>query len=239
MYKRKKNFSSIIFIIGIISIFAAILYYILHTDADIFDTNKKIELVIQTLGMFFTTLALFLTYNSLRSEQKQKHISVRPYLILEDIDFAVEHPKDKNKQLDFDFTVANKGVGIANRVKITIKKRNNNEIIFDKEYVRLDVTNNEIAYLLSNIRDDINTIKNTLNKDNNNGSLSLGHYFGNELKDEVYIENYSDVDDYRTLIVEIYYFDIYGKKYKGTFNVELDNEDYDLKSIEEKLEEWD
>lgn len=237
MYKKRKNIGSIILILGLVIIFGGIIYFVI--DTEIFKDDKKVELIIQILGMFFTTLALLLTYNSLRNEQKQKHISVRPYLILEDIDFAVEHLKDKNKQLDFDFTIANKGIGVANRVKITIKKKSDNYIIFDKEYVRLDVTNSDVSHLLANIRDDINTIKNTLNKDNNNGFLSWGHYFGNELKDEIYIENYTNVDDYKKLIVETIYFDIYGKKYKGTFDVELDSEDYDLQNIEEKLEEWD
>lgn len=237
MYSKNKNFLGIIFIVGLIFVFGAIIYYILYTD--IFNIDKKMELTIQAIGIFFTTLALLLTYNSLRNEQKQKHISVRPYLILEDIDFVVEHYKDENKQLDFDFTIVNKGIGVANRVRIIIKKKNNNEIIIDKQYVRLDVTNSDISYLLANIRDDINAIKNNLDKDNSNGYLSYGHYFGNELREGFYIENYNNVDDYRRLIVEIYYFDIYGKKYKGTFDVTLDAEDFDLESIEEKLEEWD
>lgn len=236
MYKQRKNIGSIVLIIGLVLIFSGIIFFVLNSEN--FNENKKMELIIQILGMFFTTLALLLTYNSLRAEQKQKHISVRPYLVLEDIDFAIEEPKGKNKQLDFDFIIINKGVGIANRIKIIIKTEKSKEIIFSKEYVRLDVTSSDMEYLLSNIRDDINTIKNTLNENNNNSGLSWGHYFGNELRDEIYIENYSNVDDYRYLIIEIFYYDIYGKKYKGTFTVELDDEDYDLKSMEEKLDEW-
>lgn len=236
MYKKKRNIWSVILFLTIIIIFFSIAYFIY--DTDILVKEKKFELAIEILGMFITTLALLLTYNSLRNEQKQKHMIVRPYVILENIDFAVEsYNKGQSKQLDFDFKIVNKGVGIANRIKVVIKKKKDKKIIFDSQYVRLDVANDNVSYFLADIRDEINKISNIMNKDSGS-SISYGHYFGEALTDELYIKDYGDVKDYIKLIVEIFYYDIYGKKYKGTFDVVLDDKDYDLESVEEKLEEW-
>jgi hypothetical protein len=234
MYKEKRNCLNLILLLVLIAIFVVILLFIIHSESICYD--KKIELIIQVVSMFITSLALILTFGSLKNEQKQKHISVRPYLILEGLDFVEEKINNSNnKQLDFDFSISNKGVGIANRIKVLIKKENNKEIIFSKEYVRLGITDDNMSYMLASIRDELNY----MNRKNGN-TISYAPYFGVALTDEFYIENYKDLEEYRYLIIEVIYYDIYGKKFKGTFNVVLNNEDYDLEDgeINELLEEW-
>ena len=180
--------------------------------------------------MFFTSLALILTYNSLRNEKEQKHLTNMPYLILNDIDFCVERIDNKQKQLDFDFSITNRGNGIANRINITIKKKTDNEIIFKNYYEKLDVLDNNIAPLLASIRDELNRISDKSN-------YSYLPYFGEELSDEFYVKNFLNENEYKSLIIEIVYRDIYGKKYKCIFEVNLDD-DFNLNNYEEKIIEY-
>lgn len=231
MYKKKKDIWSFIFIIVLFIVFSLLFLFVINADKEYIDYSKKIELCIQLGGMFFTSFALILTYNSLRNEKEQKHLANMPYLILNDIDFAVKKIDKENEQLDFDFSIINRGNGIANRINITIKKEKNNEVLFNKDYAKLDVLdNNNIAPLLASIRDE-------LNKMSEKSNYSYGPYFDETLYDEFYINDYSDVNEYRSLIIEIEYYDIYGKKYKGIFKAKLDS-DYDLSDYEEKLIEY-
>ena len=153
-----------------------------------------------------------------------------PYLILNDIDFAIEKISNEKQQLDFDFSIVNKGNGIANRIKIIIKTSKDKKMLFNKEYAKLDVLDNNMATLLANIRDELNK----LNKDNH---YSYSPYFNEMITDEFYIRDYSNENEYKSLIIEILYYDIYGKKYKGIFNAKLDD-DFDLVDYEEKLIEY-
>lgn len=90
MYKKKKDIWSFIFIIVLFIVFSLLFLFVINADKEYIDYSKKIELCIQLGGMFFTSFALILTYNSLRNEKEQKHLANMPYLILNDIDFAVE-----------------------------------------------------------------------------------------------------------------------------------------------------
>lgn len=230
MYKKKKDIWSLIFIIILFVVFSFLFTFIIKAKNDDIEYSKKIELCIQLGGMFFTSFALILTYNSLRNEKEQKHISNMPYLILNDIDFAIEKISNEKQQLDFDFSIVNKGNGIANRIKIIIKTSKDKKMLFNKEYAKLDVLDNNMATLLANIRDELNK----LNKDNH---CSYSPYFNEMITDEFYIRDYSNENEYKSLIIEILYYDIYGKKYKGIFNAKLDD-DFDLVDYEEKLIEY-
>ena len=177
MYKKKKDIWSFIFIIVLFIVFSLLFLFVINADKEYIDYSKKIELCIQLGGMFFTSFALILTYNSLRNEKEQKHLANMPYLILNDIDFAVEKIDKENEQLDFDFSIINRGNGIANRINITIKKEKNNEVLFNKDYAKLDVLdNNNIAPLLASIRDE-------LNKMSEKSNYSYGPYFDETLYD--------------------------------------------------------
>ncbi|MGN1342817.1 MAG: hypothetical protein ACI4VL_06495 [Bacilli bacterium] len=228
MYKKKKNWWSIIFTIGLFIVFGLLFIFIIISKQ--LEYSKKIELCIETGGMFFTSFALILTYNSLRNEREQKHLVNRPYLLLNDIDFAIEKINEDISQLDFDFSIINRGNGIANRIRIKILKKNNKEVLFNGNYVRLEVADDNIASILANIRDELNN----MNRENN---YSYSPYFTEMIRDDFYIKNFVDKTEYKNLIVEIVYFDIYGKKYKGTFDVTLD-EHFDLKNYKEELREY-
>ena len=224
MYKKKKDLLSLIFILLLFIVFAFLFYFVIKSDSKFINYSKKIELCIQLGGMLFTSFALIITYNSLRNEREQKHLSVKPYLLINDIDFDIEKIDKDKSQLDFDFSIINKGNGIANRIYIKIFN-NSNELLFENKYTNLDIANNDTALLLSQIRDELCKI----NKDSH---LSYSPYFNEIISDEFYIQNYNDIINYQKLNVEILYFDIYGKKYKSIFKIELD-EDYDLKSYDE------
>ncbi len=231
MYKKKKDIWSFIFIIVLFIVFSLLFLFVINANKDYIDYGKKIELCIQLGGMFFTSFALILTYNSLRNEKEQKHLANKPYLILNDIDFAVKKIDKENEQLDFDFSIINRGNGIANKINIIIKKYEDNEIIFNKDYAKLDVLdNNNIAPLLASIRDELNK----MNKENN---YLYSPYFDETLSDEFYIKNPSNINHYKNLVIEIIYYDIYGKKYKGIFKSTLDDY-FDLKDYDEKLIEY-
>lgn len=228
MYKKSINWLSIIFFILFFTIFGFLFYFIIFSKE--LEYVKKIELCIETGGMFFTSFALILTYNSLKNEKQQKHFANQPYLVLNDIDFAINHINKEKCQLDFDFSIMNKGKGIANRINVKIINKFSGETLFNRDYPKLDIVDNSIAPLLANIRDEINRL-------NSNKSLSYGPYFNESLSDEFYIDDYKSEDEYKNLIVEIVYYDIYGKKYKGTFDAVLD-EEFDLKDYEEELKEY-
>ncbi len=231
MYKKKRDIWSYIFIVVLFIVFTLLFLFVINANKDDIDNGKKIELCIQLGGMFFTSFALILTYNSLRNEKEQKHLANMPYLVLNDIDFAVEKIDKNNEQLDFDLSVINRGNGIANKINIIIKKAKDDEIIFNRNYAKLNVLDNKnIAPLLASIRDELNR----MSEDSN---CSYSPYFDETLNDEFYVENYLDVNEYKNLIIEISYYGIYGKKYKGIFNVNLDD-DYDLNSYDEKLIEY-
>ena len=85
MYKKKKDILSFIFIGVLFIVFALLFLFVINANKDYIDYGKKIELCIQLGGMFFTSFALILTYNSLRNEKEQKHLANKPYLILYDI----------------------------------------------------------------------------------------------------------------------------------------------------------
>lgn len=231
MYKKKKNILSLIFIIILFIVFTLLFLLVISAKEDCIEFNKKVELCIQLGGMFFTSFALILTYNSLRNEKEQKHLANMPYLIINDIDFTVEKISKERKQLDFDFSIINRGNGIANRIKIVIKKQVDNEELFNKNYTKLDVLdNNNIASLLASIRDELNGL-------NEKSHYSYSHFFDETLTDEFYVEDYLNENDYKDLIIEITYYNIYGKKYKGIFIAKLD-ENYDLNEYKEELIEY-
>ncbi len=234
MYKKHKNIISIIINVFIILLFLGVFYFVIcgKYAAD----GRKEELLIQVAGMFITTIALLLTYSSLKNEQKQKNLNTMPYLILEDIDFAVEKNDKGENQLDFDFSIVNKGTGIAKNITVKIRKEKNKKILFSKTYARLEVISDESILILSNIRDEINKLVNL--KDDSGGKMFYTPYFSEKISDEFYVYNYENEDGYRNLLIKICYFDIYGKKYKGKFKIKLDNNN-DLSDLEEYLEEWE
>ena len=71
MYKVKKNWCNFIFIIILFISFSFLFRFIICSE--VLEYSKKLELCIELCGMFFTSFALLLTYNSLKNEKDQKH----------------------------------------------------------------------------------------------------------------------------------------------------------------------
>lgn len=220
MYKNKKNWHNFIFIIILFVSFLFLFKFIICSE--VLEYSKKLELCIELCGMFFTSFALLLTYNSLKNEKEQKHLINRPYIVLNDIDFSIN---SKNKYLDFDYHISNKGLGIATNITIKIKKEKDKKIIYENSFIRLEVDSNSIVDALYGIRSEITHLvdKNTSYM-NFNGIMDDFKVYDNKL------------EDYKNLLIEIIYCDIYGKKYKNVINVTLDD-NYDLDTIKEEIRE--
>lgn len=225
MYKKRKDYLIILLTILLLAFYIIIFNQI--TKLDVSSESEKIELYIQIGGMFFTSLTLILTYNSLRVTQKQKNDMVRPYLYLKDIDFSKQSRQNKHNYLDFDYSIGNSGVGMAHNIDIKIKRVSNKKIIYEKSFIRLGVDANESISVLQEIRSEIAHLK-----DNN-----TYYSFIDGINDDFEVYDYDDINSYKELIIEIIYYDVYGKKYKNKTKVSLDN-DYDLDTIEESLTEY-
>lgn len=224
MYKKRKDYVIIILTIILILFFMFLFIQINKLSIDV--ESKRIELYIQVGGMFFTSLTLILTYNSLRVAQKQKHDLVRPYLYLKDLDFS-KQTKNKKNYLDFDYSIGNSGLGMAHNINIKIKRVNNKKNIYENSFIRLGIDADPTINVLQDIRTEISHLKDD----------SISYAFFDGINDDFEINNYDDINSYKHLIVEIIYYDVYGKKYKNKTKISLDDY-YDLETIEEKLKEY-
>ena len=220
MYKHKKNWKNFIFIIALVITFVILFIFIICSN--LLEYSKKLELCIQLGGMFFTSFALLLTYNSLKNEKEQKHITSRPYLVLNDIDFC---SNSKNKCLEFDYHISNIGLGIATNITIKIIKEKDKKIIYEKSFIRLEVDSNSIVDALYGIRSEITHLV----------DMNTSYMNFNGIMDDFKVYD-NKLEDYKNLLIEIIYCDIYGKKYKNVINVTLDD-NYDLDTIKEEIRE--
>lgn len=220
MYKVKKNWCNFIFIIILFISFSFLFRFIICSE--VLEYSKKLELCIELCGMFFTSFALLLTYNSLKNEKDQKHLISRPYIVLNDITFSIN---SKNEYLDFDYHISNKGIGMATNIAIKIKKEKDKKMIYENSFLRLDVDSDSIVNALYEIRNELTHLmdKNTTYI-NFNGIIDDFKVYDNK------------ADDYRNLRIEISYCDIYGKKYKNFISVILDD-NYDLDTIKVEIKE--
>ncbi len=221
MYKHKKNWKNFIFIIALVITFVILFIFIICSN--LLEYSKKLELCIQLGGMFFTSFALLLTYNSLKNEKEQKHITSRPYLVLNDIDFC---SNSKNKCLEFDYHISNIGLGIATNITIKIIKEKDKKIIYEKSFIRLEVDSNSIVDALYGIRSEITHLV-----DKNTSYMNF-----NGIMDDFEVDDIK-TEDYKKLVIEIFYYDVYGKKYKNTMYITL-NDDNELDTIEEEIKEF-
>ena len=221
MYKSKKNWYNFIFTVILFVSFLFLFKFIICSK--VLEYSKKLELCIELCGMFFTSFALLLTYNGLKNEKEQKHLINRPYIVLNDIDFFIN---SKNEYLDFDYHISNKGLGIATNITIKIIKEKDKKIIYEKSFIRLEVDSDSIVNALYEIKNEIAHLK----------GKNTTYVNFNGLMDDFEVDD-NKVEDYKNLVIEIFYYDVYGKKYKNTMHITL-NDDYELDTIEEEVKEF-
>jgi hypothetical protein len=206
--KQKCMFGALI----IVFLILFILTLIMKDNTDL----TKMNILTQLIYTFVTTVLVILTYGVLKATQQQKHQAVRPYLIA--TSFDIYKNAQENMREEIDFEVINEGPGIALNIKISVKRKNDGEVIFEEEYTRLNIQDSQIYGALCQIRDEINLYRNQ----GGNGMYYVP-YTGNGI--EVGIPIKDNFPDQISLIVEISYSDIYGKKYKTIFDAVLNKED--------------
>jgi hypothetical protein len=199
-----------------------VLFTILSSDSALL---TQINIIVQLIYTFVTTLMVIFTYKVLKETKEQKNQSVRPYLSVYEIDFW--HSRERKNEYDLDFYIYNEGMGLALNISVKVYRSNDKKEIYKNQYTRLNVNDNPIYGALCDIRDEINKFRN-----NNSNGIYFSPYTPNRIEVEVPLEG--GKSDYLALVIEIGYNDIYGKQYKSIFDVKLsdgDNDTYECTEI--------
>lgn len=197
------------------------------------DSTKltQINVVTQLIYTFVTTLMVIMTYAVLKATQEQKFQAVRPYLVANNFGIWKNAAEHNREELDFD--IYNEGPGLALSINIKVKKTENKKLLFESNFTRCTVQDNKIYGALCAIRDEINHIRN--NQENGSARYGYSPYVAEHIPIEFPIEG--DIKEYLIFIVELEYSDIYGKKYKNTFDVKLNEEELEeIECVEKFLE---
>lgn len=197
------------------------------------DSTKltQINVVTQLVYTFVTTLMVIMTYAVLKATLDQKFQAVRPYLVANNFGIMKNVAENNRKELDFD--IYNEGPGLALSINIKVKRTATDKLLFESNYTRCTVQDDKVYGALCAIRDEINHIRNK--QENDSAKYGYSSYVAERILIEFPIEG--DIKEYLLFKVELEYSDIYGKKYKNTFEVKLDEEELEVIECVEKFTE--
>lgn len=224
----KLNRFNIFLGLSIVAIAIALVTTISTKDSTIL---TQINVVTQLVYTFVTTLMVIMTYAVLKATQEQKFQAVRPYLVANN--FGIWKNAAENNREELDFDIYNEGPGLALSINIKVKRTKTDKLLFESNYTRCTVQDNKVYGALCAIRDEINHIRN--NQENESAKYGYSPYVAERIHIEFPIEG--DIKEYLLFKVELEYNDIYGKKYKNTFEVKLDEEGLEVIECVEKFTE--
>ena len=194
------------------------------------DNNSltKVNILTQLIYTFVTTILVILTYSALKTTQEQKHQAVRPYLVVGDL--GIYKNAQAQMRNEVDFNIYNEGHGLALNINVQVKRKFDGKIIYKADFTRLNVQDNPIYGALCEIRNEINLYRN----DGGNGTY-YPPYIPYSLQIDFPVEG--DLTSYLSLIIELSFSNIYGKKYRNTFQFTLDNKELEVNDCIEEFSE--
>lgn len=170
-----------------------------------------------------------MTYSVLKATQEQKFQAVRPYLVANN--FGIWKNAAENNREELDFDIYNEGPGLALAINIKVKRTDNKQLLFETNYTRCTVQDDKVYGALCAIRDELNHIRNS--QENRGAKYGYSPYLAEHIHIEFPIKG--DTKENLLFIVELEYSDIYGKKFKSTFDVKMDKEELEAVECEEKF----